>query len=64
MKHIVRKFVDAYVVYEAEIEADSPEQAAKLAEENEDQYDWDRDHIEMFDARSFETMPPEKDEAV
>lgn len=56
-KFIVRRIVDAYAVYEAEVEARSPSEAANLAYLTEEDYIWsDLPDIQTFDARYFVTL--------
>jgi len=49
--YTVRRRVDSYVDYLAEIEAGSPEEAARRAYEKEDELEWRRDGVVQFDAR-------------
>ncbi len=58
----VLRLVDAWVDYVAEVEADSPEEAAELARENEGDYDWDEQGVREFDARGFLTLDASGDE--
>ena len=55
----VRRTVDAFAVYTTEIEANTPEEAAKLAHDNEDNYNWGTPDIPTFDARDFTTLDNE-----
>ncbi len=49
----VRRRVDAYVDYVAEVEADSPEEAAELASDDEAAFNWEEEGPCEFDARMF-----------
>lgn len=49
----VRRTVDAYVHYETNVEAETPEQAAALARKNESEYEWTDEDVCTYDARSF-----------
>ena len=50
---IVRRRVDAYVSYVAEVRARSPRNAAELASEDEAAYAWQEEATDEFDARVF-----------
>lgn len=52
----VLRQVDAYVNYTAIVEADDEEEAAVLARENEEDYDWVEDGTDTFDARGYVTL--------
>lgn len=52
----VRRRIDAWVTYVAKVEADSAAEAASLAEDNEDAYDWREDDVLTSDAREFVTL--------
>lgn len=52
----VRRVVDAYAVYEAEVEAETPKAAAEAARNDEEQYQWAEAFTQTFDARNFVTM--------
>ena len=52
----VLRRVDAFVDYVAEVEADTPAEAAELAQDNEDDYDWRERGECQFDARLFVTL--------
>ena len=52
----VLRLVDAWVDYVAEVDADSAEEAAELARENEEDFDWEEQGIREFDARGFLTL--------
>ena len=45
--------VDAFVDYTAEIEADSPEEAARLAGDGLHEYEWTREGKTEFDNRVY-----------
>lgn len=55
-KFTVRRICDAYVYYETEVEAATEEEAAKKAQANEEQYQWQEAGDTVFDARSFVTL--------
>ena len=48
--------VDAYVDYVAEIEADTAEDAALLAQDSSDEYEWEERGPVEFDARGYVTL--------
>ena len=52
----VQRSVDATVIYEAEVEATTAEEAARLAESNEDKYEWGTGDVCEYDARRFATL--------
>ena len=52
----VLRRVDAFVDYTAIVEADDEEEAAVLARENEEDYDWEEDGTVTFDARGYVTL--------
>jgi hypothetical protein len=52
----VRRRVDAYVDYVAEVEADSASEAAELANDDESQFQWEEEGPCEFDARLFVTL--------
>ncbi|MGI0134313.1 MAG: hypothetical protein ACREBW_05090 [Candidatus Micrarchaeaceae archaeon] len=52
----VRRTVDAFVYYETEVEAESPKQAAIIAERDEDKFKWENCGTTEYDARRFETL--------
>ncbi len=54
--YTVLRRVDAYVNYTAIVEADDEAEAAILAHENEDEYEWEEDGTVMFDARGYVTL--------
>lgn len=58
-KFQVLRRVDAFVDYVAEIEADSPEEAARKANDDEEPFDWRERGVIQFDARSFVTLDAE-----
>ena len=51
--------VDAWARYEAEVEADSPEEAAELAYDCPEDYDWQDDGVQTFDDRFYLTLDAE-----
>lgn len=53
MRFQVLRRVDSYVDYVASVEADSAEEAAQLASEAEDEYNWEAWGPSEFDARTF-----------
>jgi hypothetical protein len=55
-KYTVRRLVDAYVVYEAEVEAPDAEHASIYAREDETEYEWEECCTNEFDARNFVTL--------
>lgn len=55
-KFTVVRTVDACVVYEACVEAETPEQAAELAQNNEDAYAWGTGDCIEYDARRFVSL--------
>lgn len=54
--------VDAYVDYEAKIEADDAKAAADFAYDNSDQIDWTEVGTQQFDARHVVTLDDDGDE--
>ncbi len=58
----VLRRVDAYLDSVAEVEAEDAEEAALLAEDNEDAYEWDELGAVGFDARGFVTLDDNDDE--
>ena len=48
--------IDAYADYVAEVEADSAEEAAELAETNHEDYKWTYDETAEFDDRFYVTL--------
>ena len=52
----VRKRIDAYADYVADVRARTAKQAARLADENEELYDWEPAGTCEFDARIFITL--------
>ena len=54
--------VDAYVEYEAEIEADDAKKAADLAYDNGPNIDWTEIGTQQFDARHVVTLDEDGDE--
>jgi hypothetical protein len=48
--------IDAYADYVAEVEADSAEAAAALAQDNHGDYKWEHDQTAEFDARFYVTL--------
>jgi len=61
-KFMVKRTVDAFVIYEAEVEAESAEQAVELAERDEDKYQWGEGDVATFDAWSFVALDDNGDE--
>jgi hypothetical protein len=57
-KFTVRRYVDASVVYEAEIEAEDAHAASQAAFVDEDEIAWEERHTITYDARSFVTLDP------
>lgn len=58
----VRRRVDAYVDYVAEVEADTPVEAAELAYDDETAFEWEEEGPSEFDARLFITLDATGDE--
>lgn len=58
----VRCRIDAYVDYLAEVEADSPDEAAELANDDHAAYDWRPDGQQESDARIYLTLGANGDE--
>ncbi|HVN01679.1 MAG TPA: hypothetical protein VMT68_15860 [Caulobacteraceae bacterium] len=54
--------IDAYADYVAEVEADSAEDAAELAQDNHDDYKWEYAHTAEFDDRFYVTLDADGDE--
>lgn len=54
--------VDAYVDYTAQVEADDAEEAAWLANDSPDDYNWEEQGPVEFDARGYVTLDAEGDE--
>ncbi len=52
----VRRRVDAYVNYVAEVEAETALEAAQLASDDEGAFAWQEDGTDEFDARLFITL--------
>jgi hypothetical protein len=55
-KFQVLRRVDAFADYVAEVEADTPEQAAQLAYDDETKFDWGFPDVTTFDDRCFATL--------
>lgn len=55
-------YVDAYVKYEAKVEAENAEQAAQLAHDNPEDYKWIGGDVQEFDARKCVTLTDFGDE--
>jgi hypothetical protein len=51
-----RRRVDAFVVYEAEIEGDSPADAAERARQADEKIEWEKCYTSQYDAREFVTL--------
>ena len=58
----VLRLVDAWVDYVADVEADSPAEAAELASDNEGDYVWEEQGVREFDARGFLALDAAGDE--
>ncbi len=54
--------IDAFADYVAEVEADDPEAAAKLARDNHADYIWEHRSTPEFDARLYVTLDADGDE--
>lgn len=54
--------IDAYADYVAEVEADSAEEAAELAEDNHGDYSWEHSQTVEFDDRFYVTLDGDGDE--
>lgn len=61
-KFTVRRLVDAWLTYTAEIEADDASEAAELARENDSTLDWSEEDVLTFDDRRFITLDAAGDE--
>jgi len=57
----VLRRVDAFVDYVADVEADTPEEAAELAQDDESRYEWIEHGPVEFDARLFVTLNEDGD---
>ena len=55
-KFVVRCRVDAYVDYRAEVEADTAKDAAELAYDTPEDYQWEEEGPCEFDARGYITL--------
>lgn len=51
--YTVRRRVDAYVNYVAEVPAGDPLEAVEIAQEHEDELDWVEDGVSEFDDRLY-----------
>ena len=60
--YIVRRRVDAYVDYVAEVVADDAKQAAAIAASMDDDLDWANEGAHEFDERIFITLNSDGDE--
>jgi hypothetical protein len=49
---------DAFIDYVAEVDAEDADEAAALASDDPDSYEWDRDGEQEFDAACFVTLDP------
>lgn len=58
----VLRRVDAWVTHTAKVRADDAEEAAQLAEQEEERYRWRKDDVLTFDAREFVTLDTEGEE--
>ena len=54
--------IDAYADYVAEVEADSAEEAAGLAQDNHEDYKWEYSQTAEFDDRFYVTLDADGDE--
>jgi hypothetical protein len=54
--------IDAYADYVAVVEAESPEEAAEQARYNHDDYEWQHNQTQEFDARVYVTLDAEGNE--
>ncbi len=54
--------IDAYADYVAEVEADSAEAAARLAEDSHGDYTWEHHQTAEFDDRFYVTLDANGDE--
>jgi hypothetical protein len=54
--------IDAYADYVAEVEADSAEEAAQLAEDDHGAYTWEHHQTAEFDDRFYVTLDAKGDE--
>jgi hypothetical protein len=54
--------IDAYADYVAEVEADSAEEAARLAEDDHGAYTWEHRQTAEFDDRFYVTLDANGDE--
>jgi hypothetical protein len=61
-KFTVVRRVDAFVDYLAEVEAETAEEAADLAVENEEKYDWAVDGTYEFEDKLFVTLDADGNE--
>lgn len=61
-KFKVLRRVDAFVDFIAEVEADSADEAAAKADQDEGKFEWQRDGVHHFDARVFVTLDDDGNE--
>lgn len=54
--------IDAYADYEAEVEADTAEEAAQLAEDSHGDYKWESAGVAEFDDRIYVTLDEDGNE--
>ncbi|MBV9993872.1 MAG: hypothetical protein JO127_01540 [Caulobacteraceae bacterium] len=54
--------IDAFADYVAQVDADTAEEAAKLAREDHNHYSWEHDQTAEFDARLYVTLDAEGNE--
>jgi hypothetical protein len=54
--------IDAYADYVAEVEADTAEEAAQLAEDNHGDYEWAHDQTREFDDRYYVALDEDGNE--
>lgn len=52
-KFTIRRYVDAYAVYEAEVEADDADAATILAANSEEKFNWSEPYHITYDSRTF-----------
>lgn len=61
-KFQVLRRVDAFVDYIADVDADSPQEAAQKASDREESYVWKDRSVAEFDARLFVALDDDGDE--
>lgn len=57
----VSRAIDAWVIQEAEVEAEDASEATELARHNDDDYDWQDEWTRTFDARAFVTLGEDRE---